>query len=84
MEQLFVIERVDSRTDQAVKALVELWEASVRATHDFLTEADIQALIDLCSDKKISRIKDPAVVKTPGPFCIFSVDLCQITGGLYL
>lgn len=45
MEQSFVIERVDSRTDQAVKALVELWEASVRATHDFLTEADIQALI---------------------------------------
>lgn len=28
----------------------EVWESSVRATHDFLTEADIQALIPLVKD----------------------------------
>lgn len=32
------------RTDQLIDALVILWEASVRATHHFLSEEDIQKL----------------------------------------
>lgn len=32
------------RTDILVNALVELWEASVRASHHFLTEEDIRCL----------------------------------------
>lgn len=32
------------RTDMLVDALTTLWEASVRATHHFLTEYDIQGL----------------------------------------
>lgn len=34
-----------SRTDILIDALTELWEASVRATHRFLTEEDIEKLI---------------------------------------
>ena len=33
-----------ARDDDEIDALVALWERSVRATHDFLTEADIAAL----------------------------------------
>lgn len=33
------------RTDALIDALTTLWEASVRATHHFLTEEDIQKLI---------------------------------------
>lgn len=32
------------RPDELVDALYEIWERSVRATHDFLTEADIEAI----------------------------------------
>ena len=34
-------ERAESRDPQLVAALVGVWGASVRATHDFLTEADV-------------------------------------------
>jgi len=37
-------ERCVSRDDALVGRLVELWEASVRATHDFLTESDIRRI----------------------------------------
>lgn len=33
------------RTDTLTDALAALWEASVRATHHFLTEGDIRALV---------------------------------------
>lgn len=37
--------RVESEcTDELVEELLVVWEASVRATHDFLTEADIQRI----------------------------------------
>lgn len=32
------------RTDKLIDALTKLWEASVRSTHHFLTEDDIQKL----------------------------------------
>lgn len=35
------------KTDRLIDALVILWEASVRATHHFLTENDIQNLTPL-------------------------------------
>lgn len=35
------------RTDMFMDALTVLWEKSVRATHHFLTEEDIQALVPL-------------------------------------
>lgn len=44
MKQEYSIERIGRRTDQEIEKLAEIWEASVRATHDFLGEADIQGL----------------------------------------
>ena len=38
------IHPVKERTDALVAVLTDIWEASVRATHTFLTEADITAL----------------------------------------
>ncbi len=35
---------VRNRTPQAIGALVLLWEASVKATHDFLSGAEIEAI----------------------------------------
>ena len=32
---------VENRTPQVIGALLQLWEASVRVTHDFLTESEI-------------------------------------------
>ena len=32
---------VENRTPQGIEALLQLWEASVRATHDFLSESEI-------------------------------------------
>ena len=32
---------VENRTPQVIGPLLQLWEASVRATHDFLTESEI-------------------------------------------
>lgn len=32
---------VENRTPQVIEALLQLWEASVRATHDFLSESEI-------------------------------------------
>lgn len=39
-----MIELNPNRTDMLIDALTALWEASVRATHHFLTEDDIQKL----------------------------------------
>lgn len=35
------IDYVDERTDELLAEMFAVWEASVRATHDFLAEADI-------------------------------------------
>ena len=45
MKQEYSIERIGRRTDQEIEKLAEIWEASVRATHDFLGEEDIQGLV---------------------------------------
>lgn len=37
----FVLRNVEERTEQLIEQLTHLWEASVRATHHFLTEGDI-------------------------------------------
>lgn len=44
------IHPVNERTDALVAALTDIWEASVRATHTFLTEADIAALREYVPD----------------------------------
>ena len=36
-----IIHEVQNRTPELTQALVQVWEASVRATHTFLTEAEI-------------------------------------------
>ena len=38
------IHLVNERTDALIAVLTDVWEASVRATHTFLTEVDIAAL----------------------------------------
>ena len=38
------IHPIKERTDALVAVLTDIWEASVRATHTFLTEVDIAAL----------------------------------------
>lgn len=35
---------IDRRTEQLITQLTQLWDGSVRTTHHFLTEADIQRL----------------------------------------
>lgn len=37
-----MIERLNAPSDSQIEALARLWEASVRATHHFLTEEDIR------------------------------------------
>ena len=44
------IHPVNERTDTLVAALTDVWQASVRATHTFLTEADIVALREYVPD----------------------------------
>lgn len=36
------ITEIENRTDNLLAGLLELWEKSVRATHLFLSESDIQ------------------------------------------
>ncbi|SFW74845.1 MULTISPECIES: GNAT family N-acetyltransferase [Desulfovibrio] len=43
------ITQLTTRTQDKMKRLEYLWETSVRATHDFLTEDNIQALKPLVS-----------------------------------
>ena len=45
MKKEYSIERIGRRTAQEIEKLAEIWEASVRATHDFLGEEDIQGLV---------------------------------------
>lgn len=42
---LMILKNIVERPDSLIAALLEVWEASVRATHDFLSEADIRALL---------------------------------------
>ena len=44
------IHPVKERADALVAVLTDIWEASVRATHTFLTEADIAALREYVPD----------------------------------
>ena len=44
------IHPVKERTDALIAVLTDIWETSVRATHTFLTEADIAALRDYVPD----------------------------------
>lgn len=51
-----------SRDDALVGRLVELWEASVRATHDFLREEDIRGIRTYVPDalRSIADLRDRA------------------------
>lgn len=40
-KKVFALHNVENRSTELVTQLTELWEASVRATHHFLTEEDI-------------------------------------------
>ena len=44
------LQTVSERTDALVAALTDVWQASVRAMHTFLTEADIVALQEYVPD----------------------------------
>ncbi len=39
-----------------VERIVEVWEASVRATHDFVSEADIEAFLPLVREQVAKRV----------------------------
>ncbi len=41
---MYKIERLGQVSETEMSSILEVWEASVRATHDFLTEKDIEAL----------------------------------------
>uniref|UniRef100_UPI003078382F GNAT family N-acetyltransferase n=1 Tax=Alistipes communis TaxID=2585118 RepID=UPI003078382F len=55
-------ERCVSRDDALVGRLVELWEASVRATHDFLREEDIRGIRTYVPDA-LRSIADLRIVR---------------------
>lgn len=40
-EEVFTLRNIEERTPKLVEGLTELWEASVRASHHFLSETDI-------------------------------------------
>ena len=42
MPEEFILHEETERTDALVAELVELWESSVRATHDFLAEGGVE------------------------------------------
>ena len=44
MDERLSIAVPEERSDDVISALASIWEASVRATHDFLTEEDVAAL----------------------------------------
>lgn len=56
------IEILNHITDQDMQNLLEVWESSVRATHLFLTEADIVSLRP-CVEEGAKHIKDLVVIK---------------------
>lgn len=45
-----IIEHVDNRSDALLGEMFTVWEASVRATHDFLAEADIERIAGYVPD----------------------------------
>lgn len=55
-------ERCVSRDDALVDRLVELWEVSVRATHDFLSEEDIRGIRTYVPDA-LRSIADLRIVR---------------------
>ena len=58
----FAPERCVSRDDALVGRLVELWEVSVRATHDFLSEEDIRGIRTYVPDA-LRSIADLRIVR---------------------
>lgn len=55
--------RVVQSGQQDYPLLLELWEASVRATHHFLTEADIQFFKKMIREKELFRFVELTVVR---------------------
>ncbi|MBL7769450.1 MAG: acetyltransferase [Flavipsychrobacter sp.] len=64
MEELQLVKPVS--TDY--EALTELWEASVRATHDFLPESDIQYFKPLVRDQFLASVDLYALQDASGRF----------------
>lgn len=66
------------RTEQLVSALVALWEASVRATHHFLTEEDICHLIPFVNSGVVD-IQTLLIVSDHGqPVAFMGIDGAKI------
>ncbi|MDR0828467.1 MAG: GNAT family N-acetyltransferase [Desulfovibrio sp.] len=59
--------------------LLQIWEAAVRASHDFLTEDDIADIREQLSD--IFPQTEDLVVSTAGMSLVGFMGLCAITGG---
>lgn len=66
------------RTPTFTNVLTDLWEASVRATHHFLTEKDIQNLVPFVK-KGLSGIETLVVVQEgPTPVAFMGIDANKI------
>lgn len=48
MEADMKIVEVKERTPDLIKGLLEVWENSVRATHLFLSDSEIQSIKNMC------------------------------------
>ena len=44
MQSIQITENNKQRTNALIESLTQLWESSVRASHDFLSDADINSL----------------------------------------
>jgi putative acetyltransferase len=53
----FLIEKLNNIEDDVKTELINVWEGSVRATHTFLKESDIQTLIPVVKEG-VSQIED--------------------------
>ncbi len=51
------IMRIEKATEADYQKLIEIWESSVRATHDFLAEQDLQALKPLILENYFDAVE---------------------------
>lgn len=67
------------RTDRLIDALTALWEASVRATHHFLTEGDIRSLVPFVRAGLLGVETLAVVWDGPAPVAFMGIEAEKIT-----
>ena len=61
-----MIERIESPAPAELEALTDLWERSVRATHDFLAPEDIAFFRRMVREEALSGVEELYVIRDSG------------------